>query len=467
MIDIEEEVYIPKLISLMHKIPDHPKIKNTLVSFIGGLGDWLNHHPTQIPNVLPYLLTGFLNTETSSSCSLSLKDICQDCAKLLDKQSIGLILQTCHQGLQCTKTSAKVMVRLFEICGFVISVLPPHRMNEELEKIVTPLLQLLQSVLQANHSGSLNIDRICQYLNCLHGLYRGLDPFEELPVHPITYVYAQMLQVFPLLKPWCGVENVVVAATKCIGKAVEIVREKLSNYTGVTCELIFDIFTVHPSSCLLETAALLIGMFGSVEQTMEITKNFFSGLLNNGLALLSSGNKYTDCMQSLMYLLTRTIKTVPEFVYCNVERQVEFLKCSLVLLTFQETPTVKSTCTFLVTYINHSSVYESGKQLLVSFGQELLCQVLVCIGSTAPRHLTDYYAEVVLALNKNDVTQLAIWLKEVFSKENFPTKYPTVAQKEQFQKAILRGKMSKSSTKEIVKDFALVCRGLQGMAYVS
>ena len=465
MLDIEEEHYIPNLISLMASVPNHDKVKNTLVAFIGGLGEWLNHHPSHIPQVLPYLLSGILKKDTSLSCSLSLNNICQECARLLDPPSIELILNTCHQALQNQTT--KVMVRLIETSGYVMSVLPIDQMNNQLQRFVAPLLENLKHALEAKCPLAVSTEKISQCLSCIHGLYRSLDPFEELAVHPITHVYAQMIQIFPMLKSWCNVEKIIVTATNCICKALEIVRENLIEYVGVTCELLYDFFTVHSLSCILETSALVIQMFGTEEKTVEIIRNFFIMLVRQGLLLMEEGNKYTDCMQGLMYLLSRTIRAVPEFVYSDVDRQVAILKCSLILLTFQETPTVKSTCDFIVTYINYSSVYERSKELLQSFGRELVVQVLLCVGDTAPRHLTDSYAEILLALNKNNSTQLAVWLKDVFNTENFPTKYPSCLQKEHFQKALLREKASKSRTKQTVKDFALVCRGLYVTAQTS
>ena len=58
---------------MLAKLPQHPKVLDSLVFFLGSLSEWLNSHPEQIANVLPFLLQGLTSPETATSCSFSLR----------------------------------------------------------------------------------------------------------------------------------------------------------------------------------------------------------------------------------------------------------------------------------------------------------------------------------------------------------------------------------------------------------
>ncbi|XP_066920866.1 importin-13-like [Clytia hemisphaerica] len=465
-IDSEDKVYMPNIIQLLKKVPNHPKIHDTLYTFLGGLGEWLIYNQNHIEDLLPFLLSGMneSNNQIMSSCSLSLQDICQECAQLLSRQSVMKVLQVCRDTLQRPNCPAKVCVRLFQVAGYVISVLPASEIRNELEIMVAPLLHNFKSLLGSKAQGPEVVEQICHCLNCLTAMFRSLDPFEEQAVHPISIVYEQLLQILPLIKGYCTEEIIMLAATGCVSKAVEIVREKLAPFVNATCQLLFDCFSACPMWCIMNTASLVIGMFGSEEITSQAIKEFFVAITTSCLNLNSADN--TDSMQGLMEMMTKVIRTVPEFFFEGTEFQEVLVKRALELMTLQETPTIKSTCHFVVTYLGVVSVYDTGKEVFLRCGKDIIGRVLLCIGVTAPRSLLDNYSDVLLAINKNFSTESSVWLNELLLTENFPTSVPTQQQKELFRKMVIKERSSKNRLRETVRNFALLCRGLMGLTYV-
>ena len=459
-------MFLPNIIELLKKVPNHPKTRNTLFTFLGGLGDWLVCHPGHIEELLPFLLSGMSDAskEIMSSCSLSLQDICQECNELLSQESALKILQVCRETLQRSHCPSNVAVRAFQITGSVLSVLPKSKLESELEVMVVPLLHKLKILLESKNVVPEVYDEIRHCLNCVTSLYTSLDPYEESPVHPISLVYEQMITLFPLLKDFCTVETVVLAATGCIYKAVQIVRERLSPFIGATCQLLYELFSIQPQVSILNVSALVIGMFGSEEATLNVIRQFFEAILTSCLNL--DGNENTDCMEGFMDLLCKVIKTVPEFLFGQKERQAAVLKSALMVMTFQELPTMKNACHFLSTYVSSLSIYEGDKEILFSFGKSLVGQLLLCIGATAPRTHLDSYSDILLALNKSFPSELAVWLQEVLITENFPTAIPSSKEKEQFKKSVIRERSSKSRMRELVKNFGVLCRGLYGMPHI-
>lgn len=465
-VDTEENTFVPEMLKVLPKLPKHPKVMDSLVFFLGSLSEWLNSHPSEIANVIPILLQGLENVETATACSFSLKDICHECAMLMDETLSNEVLQACYKGLANNKTPAKICIRLFEIGGYVVSALPSQQINAQLEVLVSPLFQWFKDIVTKEKSKTNK--RLIHYLNCFLGLFRTLDPFEEQVDHPVSIVFGQLIPLFRFLKPWCDTEEVVVAATLCIQKALEISREKLAPHVNITSECLADFFSIHPYGCILDASSTLIGMFGSVPECTERVRNLYLLLTPVCINIIESGEgrNLPDCLQSFMEFLTRVIKTVPEFLITNEEQQKSVIKCALIILNYPEAPTIKSASNFLITYINFSSCFSSAKEMVEYVGRDIIVQSLLCIGGVAPRHTIDHFAEIILALNKNFVSLLASWLGEVITKEGFPTVNASLTQKEHFKKAVLREKASKRRMKEIVKDFSLACRGLQGMAYV-
>ena len=462
-IDSEDKVYMPNIIELLKKVPNHPKIQDTLYTFLGGLGEWLIYNQGFIEELLPFLLSGLSESSVliMSSCSSSLQDICQECAQLLSQQSVSKVLNVCRETLQRPNCPMKVSVRLFQITGYVLSVLPQQQMYQELEVMVSPLLVQLKSLLESKRPVADVMEQLSHCLNCLTALFRSLDPFEEQSNHPVSIVYAQLINILPLLKDYCAEEVIILSATGCISKAIEIMREKMAPYVKPTCQLLYEIFMVQPQWSILNTSTLIIGMFATEEIVSNDIKQFYLALTTACLGLNSAD--HIECMQGFMELMAKVARNVPDFFFHDKELQTAVIKSALQLMTMQETPVIKSTCFFLSTYIGNAGVYETGS---LHCGKEILMTTLHCIGVTAPRSLLDNFSDVIFAFNKNLLGQTNAWMKELLIIPNFPTAIPSDKDKELFQKAVARERSSKTRLRETVKNFALLCRGLLGLTYI-
>jgi len=462
-IDTDENVYFPKILTLLNSIPKHDKILNSLVLFLGSLSDWLNYHPEQINVVLPFLIEGLSTTNTQTSCSISLKEICVECASMLDVKIVSVIVSACIKCIKMQSTSLNVVVRLYSICGSVITSIPLHEMDSYLVNTIKPLYEWLK------HSIDNTVDRsskkrIVHYLNCYRAFFQSIEQHEKCP--SMSGVYKQIIPLLQVLNIWCTNEEVVSAVTTCVSKALQILQKHEQECVIATAELLLDYFCKFPYGCILNTASVLITLFGTSESLSPKIEQFFQMLCTKCFELIQSeGSKeHPDCMESFMELLARVTKTVPAYMFNNTEFTVSTIKSSLVLLNYQETPTIKNTCNFLIAFINQSKSFQNNR-IIELMGRDILIQCLLCIGGVSPRHTIDHFAECILSLNKYNVTYLATWLNELFAKDGFPTTTATAIQKETFKKLVLREKTNKRRIKEIVKEFALACRGLLGMPH--
>ena len=470
-IDPEESVFIPRILSMLSSIPKNNILSETSILMVGSLSEWLNVHPDQILVVMPILLEGVLQEPTSGPCSISLKDICQECSPMFQEDLICNIIRVCHVGLVQGKMKKKVLVRLVEIGGYSASALPFDKVLVQLEMVVVPIFEKLQQCLNEKPDNIPSRQKMEHVLNCFLGILRSVDPLEEPGgrTHPIVPIYSKLIAPFSQLGPWVVHEEIALSAMLCINKAVEMSREELTSLIPTTCEILLTFFSATKFSCILDSAALVIGMFASNEMCKNPVTTMFSMFFEESLNKIRSSQLselQPDYLQGFMNLLTRVLKTEPWLLMSDADRQKSSLECGIYLLQCPETPTIKTACHFLSTIITNPQLKEGQPSVISLMGQQLVTVIMSCIGGAAPRHTMDHFAELILVVNHYYVSQLNTWVANVFQIENFPSTSVTPQQKEQFQRAILREKVNKRRMKDIVNDFAIICRGLKGTAYV-
>uniref|UniRef100_A0A674BBH3 Importin 13a n=1 Tax=Salmo trutta TaxID=8032 RepID=A0A674BBH3_SALTR len=129
--------------------------------------------------------------------------------------------------------------------------------------------------------------------------------------------------------------------------------------------------------------------------------------------------------------------------------------------------------TILSKWLSDSEVVEavcgvferSVKTLLNDFAPmvQQLSEMLGQIYSAFPQaSALDLTRQVLFCLNRHCPVLLAQWLKEGLHVPGFPSAQVSMEQKDTFSQQLLREQTNKRRVKEIVKEFSLLCRGLQG-----
>ena len=81
------------------------------------------------------------------------------------------------------------------------------------------------------------------------------------------------------------------------------------------------------------------------------------------------------------------------------------------------------------------------------------------------RSFTDYYVDILFALNKKYFDNLRQWLMEMVATDNFPTANVSKEQKQQFATFVLKERTNKRKLLEVTREFSLACCGLVGTEY--
>uniref|UniRef100_A0A4W5M675 Importin-13 n=1 Tax=Hucho hucho TaxID=62062 RepID=A0A4W5M675_9TELE len=111
------------------------------------------------------------------------------------------------------------------------------------------------------------------------------------------------------------------------------------------------------------------------------------------------------------------------------------------------------------------SIFQQGKRNQCS-PLGFLLRLSLChhqmVGSQSLCCLTEHFSEVLFCLNRHCPALLSQWLKEGLHVPGFPSAQVSMEQKDTFSQQLLGEQTNKQRFKEIVKEFSLLCRGLQG-----
>uniref|UniRef100_A0A7N6BUX4 Importin-13 n=1 Tax=Anabas testudineus TaxID=64144 RepID=A0A7N6BUX4_ANATE len=112
---------------------------------------------------------------------------------------------------------------------------------------------------------------------------------------------------------------------------------------------------------------------------------------------------------------------------------------------------------------------KSVRTLLHDFGPMVaqLTEMLGQIYSAFPQAsaLDLHFSDVLLSLNRHCPALLSQWMKETLQTPGFPSTQVSTEQKHTFIQQLVREQTNKRRVKDIVKEFSLLCRGLQGSGY--
>merc|ERR1712126_82751 len=79
-----------------------------------------------------------------------------------------------------------------------------------------------------------------------------------------------------------------------------------------------------------------------------------------------------------------------------------------------------------------------------------------CIGGESARSFTDYYVDILFALNKKYFDNLRQWLSSMVNMDNFPTPNVSKEQKHQFATFVLKERANKRKLLEVTREFSLL-----------
>ncbi|XP_042353255.1 importin-13-like [Plectropomus leopardus] len=481
-IDVNYSDVIPGLIGLIPRINiSNVMLADTVMYTIGSLAEWLADHPVMIGGVLPMVLQGLVKAELSVSSVSTLKRICRECRQDLSPYaqdiltvSQDVLVKEIHKSSQC--------MWLMQALGFLLSALPVEEILGRLHSLITPHIQQLDTLAQ-QEPDTANKQSIIHILGMLSSLFTTLDinrqaeSLEGAPSPRLTSsqstrnpVVVVLQQVFTLiqtiLSKWLDDSDVVEAVCGVFDKSVRTLLHDFGPMVAQLCEMLGQIYSTYPQASALDLARQMVHIFAGEEHHISNIKSLIKVLTSATLTIFQQGPRdHPDIAESFMHLHAQILKRKPDMYLSDQLDAKALFYCGILSLKFPETPTVKAATLFFTEMLPRCKDMPLFGEVLQRDGKLLTEAILQAVGGESPRSLIDHFSEVLLSLNRHCPALLSQWLKETLQTPGFPSAQVSTEQKHTFSQQLLREQNNKRRIKEIVKEFSLLCRGLQGSGY--
>uniref|UniRef100_A0A8C5HGS1 Importin-13 n=1 Tax=Gouania willdenowi TaxID=441366 RepID=A0A8C5HGS1_GOUWI len=447
-IDVNYSDVIPGLIGLIPRINiSNVMLADTVMYTIGSLAEWLADHPVMLGSILPMVLQGLGKAELSVSSVSTLKRICRECrhdlgpfAQDILSVSQEVLVKEIHKSSQC--------IWLMQAMGFLLSALPVEEILGRLHILIGPHIQQLDTATQQEPNPS-NKQTIVYVLGLLASLFTSLDinkqaeSSEESTTLTLLHnkqnpVVVMLQQVFPLIESiltkWLHDSEVVEAVCGVFDKSVRTLLHDFGPVVAQLSEMLGRIYTTFPQASALDLTSQMIHIFSADDQHTSNIRVLTEVLTASTLSMFQQGKD--EKSRNLFDL------------------DIHFSKPDL----------------YLSDQLDVKALFYCGKHSSAHVATITEINTSICIGTQAvggasPRSLTDHFSEVLLSLNRHYPVLLTQWLTETLQTPGFPSAHVSTEQKHTFTQQLLREQTNKRRVKEIVKEFSLLCRGLQGWGY--
>ncbi|XP_029380431.1 importin-13-like [Echeneis naucrates] len=481
-IDVNYSDVIPGLIGLIPRINiSNIMLADTVMYTIGSLAEWLADHPVMLGGILPMVLQGLAKAELSVSSVSTLKRICRECrhdlgpyAQDILTVSQDVLLKEIHKSSQC--------MWLMQALGFLLSALPVDEILGRLHSLITPHIQRLDTLAHREPDPT-NKQSIIHILGMLSSLFTTLDinrqadgsegaasprlTASQSTQNPVVVVLQQVFTLIQtILGKWLDDSDVVEAVCGVFDKSVRTLLHDFGPMVAQLSEMLGQIYSTFPQASALDLARQMVHIFAGEEHHFSNIKSLTEMLTSATLTIFQQGPRdHPDIAESFMHLHAQILKRKPD-LYLSEQLDIKALfYCGILSLKFPETPTVKAASLFFTELLPRSKDVPSLGEVLQNDGKLLTETILQAVGGGSPRSLAEHFSEVLLSLNRHCPALLSQWLKETLQTPGFPSAQVSSEQKHTFSQQLLREQSNKRRVKEIVKEFSLLCRGLQGSGY--
>ncbi|KAJ8012271.1 hypothetical protein DPEC_G00066940 [Dallia pectoralis] len=473
-IDVNYSDVIPGLIGLISRISiSNIQLADTVMFTIGSLAEWLADHPLMLDCVVPMVLQGLMKAELSVSSVSTLKRICRECRRDLSPYardimtvSQDVLAKEIHKSSQCGW--------LMQGLGFLLSALPLEEILGSLTSLITPQIQKLDTLAHQEPSPSTKMS-IIHILGMLSSLFttldiRGQDQGSGVTItahdrtNPVLVVLQQVFTLIQhILGKWLTDSEVVKAVCGVFDRSVKTLHHDFAPMVPQLCQMLEQIYTTYPQSSALDLTCQMVQIFSGEKDHVGPVKHLIELVTSTTHDIFQQGpREHPDIVLSFMQLHAEALKREPD-IYLSAHLDVESLfYCGILALKFPETPTAKSACFFFAELVCHCADIPPIGQVLQREGTLLIQNILEAIGGQSPHCLTEHFSQVLFCLNRHCHTPLAQWLKEQLHVPGFPSAQVSTEQKDAFNRQLLSEQTNKCHVVEIVNEFSLLCRGLQG-----
>ncbi|XP_059166946.1 importin-13-like [Physella acuta] len=483
----DEKLYIPKLFSQLREIPfANSQQISTALNMIGSFAEWMQWHPETLSCILPLVLQGISNPEVGTAATIALKDITRE--NISNIQPFAhQILMACQSCFEANTLKSRDLLRLMSSVGHILSVMSSNEIMQYLDKMITPHIEHLVALSElqpcpSNRAdvyttvnifawlfGSLDTeldggDEEQQHQQLTKQQQQATDPSEPKPIFVILEKISPSIQ--KISNSWIFDTGIIEAVCDLYKKALQKLDNDFAPLSGELTQLVITLYQRCPSTAIIDLCKQMLLIFGLQENFIPFSKVIVENVCSRSLQMFNTGMRnFTDVIEGFMCFLAQVMKKLKKIILDSTCDLATIFHAAVLSMALPEHATVKASCNFIIEFINGGAESEVIKNVITTHGHILIDRIMRAIGGESQRGIIDYIADVIMALNKHFVSQLAMWLKTILENEGYPSPRASRQDKENFIKNLLRDRMNKRKTRDVVKEFTLLCRGIMGTEY--
>ncbi|KAF7705936.1 importin-13 [Silurus meridionalis] len=480
-VDVSYSDVIPGLIGLIPLISANSvQLAETVMLTIGSLAEWLSDHPVMVPAVLCVVLPALSDGDLSVPAVTTLKRICRECRHHLYPHAND-ILASSQDALVKRIHKSPQSTWLMQALGFLLSAMPDEEIPEKLLSLLSPHIQDLERLANQTPTPDSKLS-IIHVLGLISSLFSTLDlsthgeGLDAVRGHrfacynnPIVIMLQQVFPVVQTLLSKCLKDSEVVEASCAVfGKSMKTLGGDFAPLVAQLCEMIGQLFSAYPQASALDLIQQLVQTFACEKEQVSSIRIVLELVTNIAMSVFQQGaREHPDMAESFMKLHTQVLKRKPDLYRSEcLDIRVVFY-CGILALRFPETPTLRSTCVLFTELVSHCEDVPAVRDVLQEDGLLLLQTLLEVISMQAPQGLLEHLADVLFSLSLHCPSLLATRLRDALQPDAFPCTFLTPEHKDRFCQQILREQASKWKMRDVVKEFSLSCRGLQGTEHAA
>ncbi|GAA6029887.1 hypothetical protein JCM8097_009154 [Rhodosporidiobolus ruineniae] len=320
-IDVHDDVLVPKIMQLLPKLPQHPRIRYAAILVIGRYTHWTQQHPEHIQFQLPYVSSGFEDnsSEVLAAASQTMKYLCKDCSDHLVP-----FLPQLHTFIQnvSPKLGGEDLLDLTAAIAHIIVAMPPAEMPATLSTFVMPNVELVHAF-AASPSPSKDdtrkaadaLERIDVYLAIIHRLPGGLPAECAATVQQAWSVFDGLLAAHGHLP--------TIADRACVAlrRGLVFFDDAALPVAPAMLERLAESFERAPASGYLWITGKVVQQFG---QQMDpalaaVVKSTFERESNKVFELLQSTApaQIPDVLDDYVHLVQALIEAAPDHIFLS------------------------------------------------------------------------------------------------------------------------------------------------------
>lgn len=475
----EECALLPQFLAKLPEIPYNNDIKviSSALDCIGGFSELLYSYPQLLPHVLPLVTSAIRSPELSMCATMALKDLTRDCFDVMQPFAKD-ILNKCHEALNSNQLKNGESIRLMYPVGKMLSVIPQAEVMPYMEQFLMPYLTNLQQLSQQAPS-AVDKPKVIFVFKVLTSLFQSLDSKkresekaesvqQQAPAQqPLTVVFPQLM---PLIKSvafkWNKDADVMDAVWVLVKQMTMCLSDNLLPFVQEIVELVLQCYSVEPHETALELCRSIFLLLCQDGRFSAMLATLFTTLITKTLQHVqaaSNPSDHADLVSTFYSVLSNMIKKNRQFFGGHASLPMaQLIQFACACLNLPEVSTVKNAASFLTNFIVVSRDAPQLAGIVNQMGETIFRQVIFSIGgNSSNKSFVDYYADVLLALNKNYFDNLCSYVNGLVKEDGFPSEKITSQQKTHYGQLILRERANKRKLLEIIREFSLVCSGME------